>query len=86
MSETKDLKKRLTRQLAARGVDNAKGMAMALLHKRGDVDAKGNLTAHGKERQALGAAGRAKDRAAKASGGSASDYTYDPKTNSARKK
>jgi len=50
MSETKKLPERLTRQLAAKGVDDAK------------------------------------DRAVKRSGGAPSDYTYDAKTNAARKK
>jgi hypothetical protein len=44
-----------------------------------------DLTAKGAKRQAMGAAGRAKDRAAKAGGGSPSDYTYSKKTNQARK-
>ena len=57
------LVKRLTGQLAGKGVKNAKGMAIGLLKRDGSLDAKGNLTAHGKERQALGADGRAKDRA-----------------------
>lgn len=74
---------RLTRQLAAKGVKGAKGMAAALLHKRGQLSGNGKLTAKGKQRQALGAAGRAKDRAAKASGNSASSYKYNPKTNRA---
>lgn len=43
----------------------------------------GKLTAKGKARQALGAAGRAKDRAAKESGRKASAYKYNAKTNRA---
>lgn len=58
-------------------------MAAALLHKRGQLGNDGKLTAKGKQRQALGAAGRAKDRAAKASGNKASSYKYNPKTNRA---
>ena len=74
------LLERLTQQ-----VGGNKSMAAAILNKRGDM--KGNkLTKHGEERQKLGAAGRAKDRAAKAEGGKPSDYTYNPKTNGARKK
>lgn len=80
------LQTRLTRQLAARGVKGAAGMADALLKKRGQLSASGTLTTKGKARQALGAAGRAKDRAAKASGGKTSDYKYNPKTNRATKK
>lgn len=74
---------RLTRQLASRGVKGAKGMAAALLKKRGQMDDKGNLTAKGKKRQAMGNDGRAKDRAAKRSGRSAKDYNYNSKTNRA---
>lgn len=76
---------RLTRQLASRGVKGAKGMAAALMKKRGQMDDKGNLTAEGKKRQAMGNAGRAKDRAVKRSGGKASDYKYNPKTNRTKK-
>lgn len=61
-------------------------MAVGLLKKRGQMSASGSLTAKGKARQALGAAGRAKDRAAKASGGSAKNYKYNPKTNRATKR
>jgi len=77
------LESRLTRQLSARGVSGAKQMARALLVKRGDEDAAGSLTAKGEKRQDLGAAGRAKDRAAKASGHSAEDFNYNAKTNRA---
>lgn len=80
------LHERLTRQLASRGVKNASGVAMALLKKRGQANSKGELTAEGKRRQALGNDGRAKDRAAKRSGGKPSDYKYNPKTNRATKK
>lgn len=86
MAETKNLKSRLARQLAGRGVANAEGMAIGLLKKRGDMNAAGELTPHGKVRQALGAAGRAKDRAAKSSGKPAENFTYDPKTNRAMEK
>lgn len=77
---------RLTRQLASRGNKNAKGLAIALLKKRGHLNDSGELTASGKKRQALGAGGRAKDRAVKRSGGKPSDYSYNPKTNRTRKK
>lgn len=79
------LETRLTRQLASKGVNDAKGTAIGLLKSRGQMDASGALTAEGKQRQALGADGRAKDRAAKASGGAhkASDYVYDKRTNKA---
>ena len=80
------LETRLTRQLASKGVNGANSMAKTLLKKRGQMDASGKLTAEGKKRQALGNAGRAKDRAAKASGHKPSDYKYNPKTNSAKLK
>jgi hypothetical protein len=77
---------RLTRQLASKGNKNAKGMAIAILKKNGQLNDNGELTAVGKKRQALGKAGRAKDRAAKYSGGKASEYKYNSKTNRATKK
>lgn len=80
------LKERLTRQLAARGVKGAEGMAIALLKKRGHMKADGTLTAAGKKRQAMGNAGRAKDRAAKTGSGKPSDYKYNKKTNRATRK
>ena len=86
MAETKGLAQRLTRQLAAKGVKGAKTMAVSLLKKRGDMTSAGALTRHGKERQALGAAGRAKDRAGKASGQPPSAFTYTAATNSTRRK
>lgn len=79
------LQTRLTRQLASRGVQNAKAVADSLLEKRGHLK-NGKLTQEGKARQALGNEGRAKDRAVKRSGGSPSDYSYDPKTNRTKKK
>ena len=82
---TSKLQTRLTRQLASKGMSNAKGMADSLLEKQGSLK-DGKLTAYGKSRQALGAAGRAKDRAAKYSGNKASEYKYNPKTNMATKK
>jgi hypothetical protein len=49
--------------------------------KKGSLE----LTSKGEARQALGNAGRARDRAAQASGGKhkPADYKYDPKTNKA---
>ena len=77
--------KRLERQLAAKGEKNPVGMAIAILKKNKILDKQGNLTSKGKKRQAMGNAGRAKDRAAKASHGKhkAKDYKYNSKTNSA---
>ena len=77
---------RLKRQLASRGVKGAAGMAAGLLKKRGQMDSKGKLTAKGKKRQAMGNDGRAKDRAAKQSGHSSKDYSYNSKTNRAKLK
>lgn len=77
-----NLLNRLTRQLASKGVKSAKGVAAALLTKRGQMKG-GKLTSKGKARQALGADGRAKDRAAKKSGRKTSDYKYNAKTNRA---
>lgn len=77
------LEERLTRQLSARGVKNAKGVARSLLKKRGHVDSDGNLTKEGKKRQDLGNDGRAKDRASKESGRSTKDYKYNARTNRA---
>ena len=85
MAETRSLVMRLTRQLAADGTKNAKSMAIAILKKRGDLDKNGKLTAKGRKKQALGAGGRAKARAAKYSKGKhkKSDYKYNSKTNRA---
>lgn len=77
------LQNRLSKQLAARGVKNSKGVATGLLRKRGQMDASGHLNSEGKKRQKLGAAGRAKSRAAKAAGRKPNDYKYNKKTNRA---
>jgi hypothetical protein len=61
----------------------SKELAMNLLKKRGHVDSEGNLTRSGKERDSLGAEGRAKDRASKRSGKTPSAYKYNSKTNRA---
>lgn len=82
-AELPKLFERLKRQLASKGVKGAAGMAMALLKKRGQVNSKGKLTSEGKKRQAMGNAGRAKDRAAKKSGKSTNAYKYNAKTNKA---
>src|SRR5262245_19984805 len=75
---------RLVGQLKGK-VDNPYAVATSQLQKHGILK-KGTqeLTPKGEQRQALGNAGRAKDRAAKASGNHApSDYTYDPASNRA---
>ena len=80
---------RLTSQLKAKGMSEAEARAVAIKTlQRSGVLHKGTtiLTDKGIQRQAMGAAGRAKDRAAKASGGKPEDYVYDAKTNIAHKK
>ena len=74
---------RLTRQLRAKGVKNAKSAAYAFLTKAGVLDSHGKLTKKGKKRNAMSAAQRAKARAAKASGRPASSYKYNKRTNRA---
>lgn len=78
---------RLVSQLQAKGMpkDKAYAVATSQQQKAGNLK-KGSqqLTSKGAKRQAMGAAGRAKDRAAHASGThSASAYKYNPKTNRA---
>jgi len=79
---------RLVRQLKAKGVkkDRAHAVAVSQLQRAGILK-KGTLelTAKGKKRQAMGAAGRAKSRAVKKSGGKykMSQYKYNKKTNRA---
>lgn len=74
----------LVERLAAQ--TGSKGMAIALLKKRGQMNDDGSLTAAGRARNQMTAAERAKSRAAKESGGSSHDYTYNRRTNAARKK
>ena len=61
-------------------------MAKDLLIKRGQMNADGTLTAAGHARNNMTAEERAKDRAAMRYGGAVSSYTYNPNTNSTRKK
>jgi len=79
-----DIYKRLVGQMKAKGANNPHAAATAALQKTGNMK-KGTrkLTEKGKRRSIMGAAGRAKDRAAKDSGRSPSAYKYDPRTNSA---
>ena len=78
--------KRLRSQLETKGMNAGQAAAVAnkTLQKSG-VLKKGSmtLTSKGKKRQAMGAEGRAKDRAAKRSGKSTKDYVYSKKTNRA---
>lgn len=71
----------LVKRLAAQVGDES--FAYALLKKRGDTDAKGNLTTKGRKRDAMTASERAKDRAAKGSGRAVKDFKFNPKTNRA---
>jgi hypothetical protein len=81
------IKERLVGQLLKKGMPKAKAYAVAssTLQKAGDLKpGTDQLTAKGKKRQEMGAAGRAKDRAAKASPShSTKDYAYSSKTNRA---
>lgn len=80
---------RLKNQLQAKGHDESSAYAIATsqLQKHG-VLKKGSqeLTGKGKVRNEMSAAQRAKDRAAKAGGGTPADYKYSKKTNRATKK
>lgn len=68
---------RLTRQLTADKVPDAHDEALRLLRERGHVHKNSErLTKAGAEREAMGPAGRAIDRAAKLSGRPKSDYKY----------
>jgi hypothetical protein len=65
----------------------SKSAALTILKKRGQLKADGKtLTAEGKKRNAMTAEERAKDRASKQQKVPASDFTYNPKTNTARRK
>ena len=74
------LVKRLSSQVGS------KGLAVNLLKKRGDMAADGTLTAAGKKRNTMTAEQRAKDRAATAGNTVPGAFTYDPKTNRAKRK
>ena len=71
----------LVDRLAAQ-VGNKKS-AEAILKKRGDMNAKGELTKAGKVRDAMTAKERAIDRESKRTGNEPSSYKYDPRTNRA---
>lgn len=68
---------RLTAQIGS------KDAALEVLQKRGHVDAKGNLTAEGKRRDAMTAEERALDRAKTRTGKPTSEFKYSPTTNRA---
>ena len=77
---------RLTEQLKDSGTPdrNARDLALSILRDRGHVHANSEaLTDEGLKRDQMGAAGRAIDRASKASGRRSQDYQYDAQTNRA---
>lgn len=84
-----EILERLVSQLQAKGMPRQKAYAVATstLQKSGSLK-KGSqeMTPKGKARSAMGAAGRAKDRAAKVSGHKSSDYKYNQLKNTARLK
>lgn len=83
------IRTRLVGQLIAGGMPAPKANAVATkkLQAAGDLKpGSTSMTAKGEARTKLGAAGRAKDRAATASGHQAGDYKYDAQTNRARLK
>lgn len=64
-----------------------KGLAIAILQKRGHLKADGKTyTKAGMARNEMTAEERAKDRASKQTGRSAKDFNYNPRTNTARLK
>lgn len=72
----------LENQLLAKGHKGAEAHALAIeiLQKQGSLDKNGVITDHGMERQSMGKAGRAKDRAAKQLGRDPSEIAYNPRT------
>jgi hypothetical protein len=77
MSKHLPLLTRLTRQLAASDTPDARDEAIRILRERGHMHQRSEkLTKAGEAREKLGPAGRAIDRASKASGRPASDYKY----------
>jgi hypothetical protein len=80
------IRERLIRQLKMKGMPmpNAQRIATATLQKAGDLKpGSTEPTAKGIKRTAMGAAGRAKDRASKEAGKPASSFKYNPRTNRA---
>ncbi len=62
----------------------SKEMAISILKKRGHLKSDGKtFTKEGLKRNSMTASQRAKDRAARKSGKPASDFKYNPRTNSA---
>lgn len=83
------LLERLTEQMRTQknAPDDPRAAAIAVLQKRGHLKEDGKtFTAAGQARNQMTAAQRAKDRAARKTGLSPTAFSYDPKTNIARKK
>lgn len=82
----KPILKRLVEQLQKKGMSKSSAYAIAIktLQDSGSLK-KGSteMTKKGIKRSEMGAAGRAKDRAAKKSGRKPSEYKYNPRTNRA---
>ena len=78
---------RLVSQLVSGGMskDKAYAVAVSKMKQAGNLDSHGKETAKGKKRGNMTPAQRAKDRAAKRSGGKASDYKYNSNNNTAVK-
>ena len=75
----------LLERLTAQVGDRQK--AIKLLQKRGHLKADGKTyTAEGMKRNMMTAAERAKDRASKQTGRPSKDFSYNPRTNSAKLK
>ena len=86
--KTPAIKSRLVKQLKAKGksTEAAFAIAQSVLKKSGNVTKSGTATAKGEKRGAMTPSERAKDRAVKKSGGKPSDYSYNKKTNTTKKK
>lgn len=85
--KTPAIKKRLVSQLKGNGKSTAAAHAIATsaLKKSGNLDKCGNATAKGKKRGKMTPGERSNDRAAKRSGGKASDYHYKKANNTSVK-
>ncbi len=78
---------RLVKQLIANGVPEktAHAIAYSKMKKAGNISKSGKATKKGVARGNMTPEERAKDRAVKKSGGSKSDYKYNPNNNTAVK-
>jgi hypothetical protein len=74
---------RLTEQLREQGVKDPDSAVRAILQKRGQMDAKGNLTPAGRRRDGMSAEERALDRHKRTTGKTG---TYNPATNRVTRK